>query len=255
MGLLHKVLFGPGINAHIIEHLKIIVELLNPMDRYCTIMFDEMALEAGLHYDKHKDCVFGLEDYGHFRQPSFADHVLTFMIRGVKRKFKQPICFYFVKGTIKTLELKKCIEEVVLGVLSTGLNIVATVSDQGATNVAAINLLMKEAQNQKRLKPNLEIYEGYFIKEHQLLHVYNPPHLLKSIRNNLLTKNVTFTWRGERQMAKWDYFVNTYEDLEIRNLPKITEAHVYHDKMKKMKVSLASQNFQSQSRINYEINV
>lgn len=206
-------------------------------------MFDEMALEPGLNYDKHKHCVFGLEDYGHLRQPSFADHVLTFMIQGLKKKFKQPICFYFVKGTIKTLELKKCIEEVVLGILSTGLNIVATVSDQGATNVAAINILMKEA------KQNSEMHEGYFIKKHKLIHVYDPPHLLKSIRNNLLTKNVTFTWRGEQQMAKWDYFVNTYEidktyeDLEIRNLPKITEAHVYPNKIKKMKVALASQIF------------
>lgn len=118
MSLLHKVPLGPGINA---QHLKQIVELLNPMDRYCTIMFDEMALEPGLHYDKHKDCVFGLEDYGHCRQPSFADHFLTFMIQGIRKKFKQPICFYFVKGTIKTLEL-----------------------------------------------------EGYFIKEHKLIHVYDP---------------------------------------------------------------------------------
>jgi len=83
------------------------------MARHCTLMFDEMALEPRLHYDKHKDCVFGLEDYGHLRQPSFADHVLTFMIQGLKKKFKQPICFYFVKSTVKTLELKKCIEEVV----------------------------------------------------------------------------------------------------------------------------------------------
>lgn len=93
------------------------------------------------------------------------------------------------------------------------------------------------------------MYEGYFIKEHQLLNIYDPRHLLKSIRNNLMTKNVTFTWCNDRHMAKWDYFVNTYkidkpyEDLVIQNLLKITETHVHHNKIKKMKVSLASQIF------------
>lgn len=49
ISLLHKVPFGPGINAYIIEPLKKIVKLLNPINRYCTIMFDEMTLEFNLH--------------------------------------------------------------------------------------------------------------------------------------------------------------------------------------------------------------
>lgn len=64
MCLLRKVPFGSGINDHIIEHLKSIVSHMSLMDRYCSLMFDEMDLEAGLQYDKHKDYVFGLEDFG-----------------------------------------------------------------------------------------------------------------------------------------------------------------------------------------------
>lgn len=251
MSLLRKVPLGPGINGHIFEHLKKIVEKLSPMDRYCTIMFDEMALEAGLQYDKHKDCVFGLEDFGNYRRkPIFADHVLTFMIRGTHKKYKQPICFYFIKGTTKSQELVRCIKEVILNVLNTGLNIVATVSDQGMTNIAAINFLMEETR-QHCLKENIDniLYEGYLINGHEIIHIYDPPHLLKSIRNNLLTKDVNFTWRGKRQTATWDHLVNLYEidkkyeHLEMRCLPKITEAHIYKEKIKKMKVSYASQIF------------
>lgn len=40
MCLLRKVPFGPGINNHIIEHLKQIVSHMSPMDRYCSPMFD-----------------------------------------------------------------------------------------------------------------------------------------------------------------------------------------------------------------------
>jgi len=43
MSLLRKVPLGLGINVHIFEHLKKNVEKLSPMDRYCTIMFDEIA--------------------------------------------------------------------------------------------------------------------------------------------------------------------------------------------------------------------
>jgi len=171
------------------------------------------------------------------------------MIRGIRKKYKQPICFYFVKGTTKTHQLVKCIEEVVQNILSTGLNIVATVSDQGSTNVAAINVLM-EKTHQICLEKKIENqYNGYFIHDHDIIHIYDPPHLLKSIRNNMLTKNVKFNWRGKEQIALWEYLVNlydidkTYENLEMRNLPKITEAHVYKDKIKKMKVSPAAQIF------------
>lgn len=48
MSLLRKVPFGPGINNHIIEHLKQIVDKLIPMDRYCVLMFDEMALVCNM---------------------------------------------------------------------------------------------------------------------------------------------------------------------------------------------------------------
>lgn len=50
-------------------------------------------------------------------------------------------------------------------------------------------------------------------------------------------------------MASWDHLIQLYnidktnEDLETRNLLKITETHVYQNKIKKMKVSLAAQIF------------
>lgn len=64
----------------------------------------------------------------------------------------------------------------------------ATVSDQCVTNVAAINILLKETQ-QYWLQTNTENkYGGYLINEHEIVLKYDPSHLLKSICNNLLTK-------------------------------------------------------------------
>lgn len=34
-----------------------------------------------------------------------------------------------------------------------------------------------------------------------MVHVYDPPHLLKGMQNNFLAKDVEFTWQGESQRA------------------------------------------------------
>ncbi|CAI6374122.1 unnamed protein product [Macrosiphum euphorbiae] len=131
--------------------------MLKPLERKCSLLFDEMALEANLYFDKSNDCIFGYEAFGcNNRNIKFADHVLVFMVRGTKKKFKQPICYYFVQGTTPTAVLVQCFKEVLTNLASTGLDVVTTVSDQGATNVAAINYLTEPqpADNTAVVLPN-----------------------------------------------------------------------------------------------------
>lgn len=140
MNLLKHVPFTPGINNHIIEHIKCQAQHLLNLDKKCMVLFDEMALEAKFTYDKYTDCIFGFEDFGSNRwHLKIADHVLIFMVHGIKKKFKQPICYYFVQGTTQTRFLVQCIKEVLGQLSTTGLSVIGTVSDQGSTNVAAIN--------------------------------------------------------------------------------------------------------------------
>ncbi|KAL4084261.1 hypothetical protein QTP88_028086 [Uroleucon formosanum] len=175
-------------------------------------MFDEMSLQPELTYDKHVDGVFGFEDLGsNQRNFKLADHVLVFMVRGLGKKFKQPICYYYVQGTTKTFDLVQCIHQVVQSILTTGLNLVATLSDQGKTNVATINILKRETSI-SFLKQGLDnCIKGYIIDGHEVVHIYDPPHLL----NN--------------------------EDMGYRALPKLTEEHVVIEKLRKMKVSTSTQ--------------
>lgn len=50
--LLEKVPFKPGINIHIKENIKHQVHQLKPIDRTCILLFNEIALEPSLKYDK-----------------------------------------------------------------------------------------------------------------------------------------------------------------------------------------------------------
>lgn len=80
--------------------------------------------------------------------------------------------------------------------------------------------------------------------------MFDPPHLLKCVRNNLLDAKAKFFWpavqEGE-QTAAWKDVVSMYEldvdDYDFRMLNKLTDNHVYADKIKKMKVSIAAQVF------------
>lgn len=120
---------------------------------------------------------------------AFSNHVLVFMLRGIKKKWKQPIAYYFFNGTTKTNCLVMCIKQVISSFLTTSFQIIATVCDQGATIFAAIRKL-KEETNIYCLNNNIENqYLGFLIEGFEVVPVFNPPHhLLKCIKNNMLTK-------------------------------------------------------------------
>jgi len=252
MNLLQKIPFHMGIDKKIFDHLKITVgKIKNPLDKYCTILFDEISLSPGLQYIPHQDTVLGFEDLGCKRiKPIFADKAMTFMVRGVRKKFKQPVAFMFTNSTIKTPELVVSIKEVVEAVQSTGLKIVALVCDQASTNVAAINKLRAETKTKySRLGQENRLF-GFEINNQEIIPLFDPPHMLKCLRNNLLTKNLKFICKDKVQrVAKWSHITQFYEldksesVIGDRMNPKLSDAHIYEDKMKKMKVSHAAQVF------------
>lgn len=177
-------------------------------------MFDEVSLEANLQYDHNNSFIHGFEDDGTSRTQQFADHALVFMIRGITKKFKQPICYTFCKSTTKSHDFANKIRNVIKAVDSTGLKIVATVCDQGSTNTAAINLLKNDTKAhylRRNISYRDEFYEIHndtkFIK---IVHFDDPPHLLKGIRNNLLNKNIRFTVNGQHKEASWKHIVELY---------------------------------------------
>lgn len=59
-------------------------------------------------------------------------------------------------------------------------------------------------------------YVGYLVNNIEVVHIYDPPHLFKYVRNNLLTKNVTFIKDGNKYTASWKYIVNLYK-LDKKN--------------------------------------
>ncbi|CAB3221673.1 unnamed protein product [Arctia plantaginis] len=68
--------------------------------------------------------------------------------------------------------------------------------------------------------------------------VYDPPHLLNGLRNNLLTKDMVI----KGKVASWKDILTVFKaDCQLghrRMNKKLTEHHLYSDKMKKNKAYL-----------------
>lgn len=146
MNLLNKIPFEPGINNRIFEHLKTAMEKLkNKLDRFCTVTLDEISISASLQFIASKGKAIGFEDLSHNEQSSkFANKALVFMIRGLRKKYKQPVVFYFTNSEMSSIKLSIIIKDIIKAVQSTGLVVMSTVCNQAPSNVASINSLIRK---------------------------------------------------------------------------------------------------------------
>lgn len=71
-----------------------------------------MCLSSGLSYNSVTDEVDGFVHTGKSKNQNVADHALVFMIRGIRKKYKQPIAYSFCQGATKQDELVRQLKEV-----------------------------------------------------------------------------------------------------------------------------------------------
>ena len=175
---------------------------MSSADRCCSLLFDEISLSSSLHYDTTKQKFIGYEDLGHLgRTIRKANHALVFMIRGLRRPWKQVLVYYFTVNTICTEYLKNLIFTLINQSQNIGLKVVSTVCDQGPTNQAAVTQLCAETNETKD--------QFYFnVNGEPVAILFDVPHLLKNTRNALLKS--TFEFR-DGKLAKFEYIKKAFE--------------------------------------------
>lgn len=98
---------------------------------------------------------------------------------------------------------------------SIGIKVKAIISDQGSN-------FEKFAKEVKKVT----VENPYFMYDNiKIYYIFDVPHLIKCIRNNLLTSD--FFYEGKK--ISWEYIEQLYKDQKGRNLrliPKITDAHI-----------------------------
>ena len=125
--------------------------------------------------------------------------------------------------------------------------VVASVYDQGATNEKAMKELIKESKN-KALEDNKNYCENTIvIDDREIVHLFDCPHLLQCLRNNLITKDLLFTWKDKKGKASWTHLeraftVDKYGGM-FRLFRKLLEANIHPNNKQKMRVQLCKSFF------------
>lgn len=243
--MITRAALKPGLNEDLFRQLKSKVDKMKENEKLCILLFDEIALAPHFDYSKRRDCITGFVDNGEHRNRKIADHALVF--RGIFRNYKQPLVYTFCASTTSAMEIVTKIKTIIRKLKSIGLEVLATVCNQGATNVSAINWLINETRTVYLRKGKEIKYNIFEIDGNEVAPLYDPPHLLKGIRNNLLQADLKANLHGRNVTGKWDHIVELYQKDGIydgiRLIHKLTDRHVIPQKISKMKVKCAAQVF------------
>lgn len=234
--ILKNIPLKTGINQDMFLKLKKRVEKFNPSDRVCSVTFDEIALSTGFTYAKNVDEVIGYVDLGSLgKRNEPANHALVFMVQGIRKSWKQPVAYYFTKDTVQSQHLRILLKDVITALQSVGLNIIATICDQGPTNVSCIKQLISESRNETE-------DPIFYINGQKIIAIHDPPHLLKLTRNALFKYNIRYE---TKKVAKMEHIINCYRLDQQKRFQCMRKIRPYYFKLDscnalKMKVSIAA---------------
>jgi hypothetical protein len=237
MAMLNKVPINAGFNQAIFDNLKDAALKLNSRNKMCALIFDEISIMPHIDYIKNSDEFYGFAT--DTPDIKIADHVLVFYICGIFKKWQQPIYFSFSSSSTKSFVIVDVLKQFIGEIQKCGLKIIATICDQGTANQAGINTLLNESRSIYNSR-KLPVKRRIIVQNEEIIPLFDTPHLLKGIRNNLLTKDLIWECNGEIVKGEWNHILQAYLTDQpcgdLRALPKINDLHVIPEKIPKMKV-------------------
>lgn len=222
----------PKFEDRILNFLEAKLKSLPKNSKYCTLCIDEMVLKRHLHYDTKWDELIGLHNVNGKVSKEVASHGCVIMLRGIVENWKQPIAYSFLASPKHNKELEEWLDEVILKLFNIGIEVQAIVSDQGS-NFAKYAKEVKKITSEKPY---------FMLQDRKIYYIFDTPHLLKCIRNNLLSND--FIYEGKR--ISWKYIEELYsqqKQKDLRLIPKVTEKHINPNNFQKMRVKYAAQIF------------
>lgn len=222
----------PGLHDHVTVYLSENVPKWKTTKKLCCIVIDEMSIMKNVEYDSVNDQVSGYVDDSINRKKILADQVIIASVKGVTHSWKQIVGHWFSHNKSKTEVLSEVVSQLVNFCNNVGLIPKVLICDQSSKNSKLASKL-----GVTRKTP-------YFLNGAEKIYfMFDPPHLIKSLRNNLLKYDLM--WR--KNTAKWSHIKSLYthqEKFRVNLIPKITRRHIFfRSSFQKMKVKLATQVF------------
>jgi hypothetical protein len=248
---IQQTAFRPGIQTDVIQWMKCKLELSTDQERDCVLMLDEMAVKKFLEYDKGLRSLVGYitpDVLGSNSADTLASHALVFMIRGLTTNWKQTVAYYLTGASVEGDVLWQIVKQVIEQLHAVAVNVRAVVCDMGSCNrtmwrAAGVTACKEEIVNTIK-HPTLPDQRLYFLPD--------IPHVLKNVRNCLLSHDILLPPEVVEQynlpgplvsVSHVRALVDLQESSDLKIAPSLRRKHVEPKQFEKMKVSTAAQMF------------
>lgn len=99
----------PGLNDFLFDFIKFKISTFKTEALDCILCADEMSLKTHLYYSLPKDEIIGFHQTNLTKTYEAAKYALVLMIRGINVTWKQPVAYFFVSGSCRSLDLSDII--------------------------------------------------------------------------------------------------------------------------------------------------
>ena len=245
-----------GFNPEVVDTLARMVSEYNQVERYVSILFDEMKIQGGLVWDKSSGELIGYVNlgdpdvnYATFEdQDSIATHALVFMVKGICSKL-QYVLGYFATAGITGCQLFPIFwRAVALLEIRCNLFVVATTAD-GATANRRLFKMHEEMCDLNHDNDKDVIYKvlNMYATDRYIYFFSDAPHLLKTCRNCLFHsgsgRHSRLMWNNGKELL-WTHISSAFHQDQQNGLhlmPRLSMEHIELNSYSVMRVGLAAQ--------------
>ncbi|KAK3917610.1 DNA transposase, partial [Frankliniella fusca] len=174
-----------GVTSDAQERLKAEVAILQPMERYCSLIVDEMAISEKAILDKKQDQVYGLgtlDEEQEVSQRKLANKLLCFVIHGCSTSYTIPASYYFTRA-VSGSDLHRLAMQLLQFLCEIGFFPIRIVGDNASANTKMFRIfgggkLLPEVDHP--ILPHLKFFMSF-----------DPNHIVKNLKSQLIERTIS----------------------------------------------------------------
>ena len=226
-----------GLQPAVMEDLRKEADKLPEHQRYVVLLHNEMTIRSELIFDLvgfvNKDkWTFDTET------ENLATHALVFFVVGLNSSLKMSLGYFGTTGATSD-ELMPLLWTAIGCLEECGFKVAASTSDKASPNQRLYQLHQLPGDDTVCYKA-----VNLFAPEREVFFISDPPHLIKTVRNNLESSGriIRRLWKDGSELL-WSHIADLYHNamrIGLR-MTQLKHSHIYLNPRSKMNVSLAAQ--------------
>jgi hypothetical protein len=227
---------GKNVTSLIKCRLEAEAKSLQPIERVCSLVIDDMAIKEKLQYNRAQDRLHGLETTTKKtigRRPVLANQTLCYVIHGLSTKFTIPAAYFFHR-TLKTPDFYQLTLDVLKPLHDCGFLVIRIVTDNHEANVGLFKAFANSelcTRIEHPVTPNIPLFFSF-----------DYCHAIKNARNIFLNHDMQAA-EGVISSAHLKDLYRLQRNLTINPVRFLTKKHLNPGNFEKMNVRRAVQLF------------